>query len=316
MSNGYLKICAGFALSILMASSAAADDEAMQKYRDWLPGEIQSMPEEQRRSEVPMVYVMAANTARSPFGEITIQSHLNTLMYDGIGDLDRAKMQFQADLGEPQTGKLTVSQISTLQYRAERTRLTPVTFFPFRHGGDLSGDWASVRGTAVILGEQIAYPVNFVEIDCRRTEGLCDYRQIVLSLPDEKSWAQSYSVMEMVDETYKITRWDESRIDAVPLEEGECRINELRLNFATKEFFEIATNAPEGNCEMLLGGELPKLKKPRITQIVDGDPIVRERFAEIGRESFQLLSSEFRSKVEAAAAEAQRLSASTKSQRE
>lgn len=272
----------------------------MQKYQNWLPSQIGSMPQKQRDSEIPMIYIMAANTALSPLGDLSIQSHLNALMYDGIGDFNGAKRQFQSDLGEQPTGNLTVGQIAKLIYRAERSHLTTVGFFPFQFGGHIFSDTAYVKGTVKLVDDKIAYPVNYVEIRCNKGEGICTYRQTVLALPDENSWAQSYSVMESINDTYKITRWDSDRIDASPVTEGACRVNELRLNFAAKEFYEFATNAPEGNCEMPLGGILPRLEKPRIAQIVDGDPLIREQFQKISQEAYQFLSSEFRAKVEAA----------------
>jgi len=286
--------------AILISSEARADDTAMQKYRNWLPSQISSMPQKQREAEVPMTYVMAANTALSPLGDLSIQSYLNTLMYNGIGDFDGAKRRFQSDLGEQPTGNLTVWQIAQLSYRAERTHLTTVSFFPFQFGGHIFSETAYVKGTVKLVDEKIAYPVNYVEIHCNKSEGICTYRQTVLVLPDESSWAQSYSVMEATNDTYKITRWDNDRIDASPITEGPCRVNELRLNFAAKEFYEFATNAPEGKCEMPLGGSLPRLEKPRIAQIVDGDPLIREQFQSISQETYQFLSSEFRAKVEAA----------------
>lgn len=286
--------------AILICSRASADDAGMEKYRNWLPGQIRSMPDKQRDSEVPMTYIMAANTALSPLGDLLIQSNLNSLMYNGVSDFDAAKRRFQSDLGEPQTGNLTVGQIAKLSYRAERTQLTNVNFFSYQFGGKAFSDTAYVHGTVKLLDENIAYPVNYVEIQCSKSAGTCTYRQLVLVLPDESSWAQSYSVMESVNDTYKITRWDNDRIDARPLTEGTCRVNELRLNFAANEFYEFATNAPEGKCEMPLGGSLPKLEKPRVAQIVDGDPLISAQFQKIRQETYQFMSSEFRSKVDAA----------------
>lgn len=286
-------------LAAMISSNARADETAMRKYRDWLPSQIRSMPQKQREAEVPMTYIMAANTAVSLMGDLSLQSALNTLMYNGVSDFEGAKRRFQSDLGEQSTGNLTVGQIAKLSYRAERTRLTDVGFFPFKFGGHIYSDTAYVKGTVKLVNEMIGYPVNYVEIDCDRSKGMCTYRQIVLVLPDENSWAQSYSVMESVNDTYKITRWDNDRIDAAPLQEGTCRVNELRLNFATKEFYEFATNAPEGKCELPLGGSLPKLEKPRIAQIVDGDPLIREQFQKISRDTYPYLSSEFRAKIEA-----------------
>lgn len=278
---------------ILMPSASHADDASMAKYRDWLPGQILEMPEKQRRSEVPIAYIMSARTA-----DLAIQSFLNTLMYNGIADFEGAKRRFQGDLGEPQTGALTVGQITDLSFRAERMHLTSVAFFPFKFGGEIYEENAQVRGTAKILGENIAHPVNYVEIDCRKIEGTCNYRQFVMTLPKKMDWSQSYTVMESFNEVYKITRWEDDRIDASPIHEGKCRIPELRLNFASDEFYEITTNAPEGKCDLPLGGSLPKLDKPRISQIVDGDPIAQAEFDKIKNETFQYLSSEFRSRID------------------
>lgn len=286
-------------VAVLISSSASADETAMQKYRDWLPAQIRSMPEKQREAEIPMTYIMATNAALSPLGDLSIQSSLNMLMYNGIADFEGAKRRFQSDLGEKPTGNLTVGQLAKLSYRAERTQLTTVAFFPFKFGGEISNDTAYVKGTLKLIDEKIAYPVNHVEVTCNKIEGICNYRQTVLALPDETSWSQSYSVMESVNDTYKITRWDGSRIDASPITEGTCRVNELRLNFAAKEFYEFATNAPEGNCEMLVGGSMPKLEKPRIAQIVDGDPLIRELFQKTRQETYQFMSSEFRAQVDA-----------------
>lgn len=280
--------------AILIPSASHADDASIAKYKDWLPRQILEMPEKQRRSEVPIAYTMSARTA-----DLAIQSLLNTLMYNGIADFEGAKRRFQGDLGEPQTGALTVGQITELSFRAERTQLTSVAFFPFKFGGEIDEANAQVRGTAKILDENIAHPVNYVEIDCRKLEGTCNYRQFVMILPKKMDWSQSYMVMETFNEAYKITRWEDDRIDARPLNEGKCRIPELRLNFASDEFYEITTNAPEGKCDLPLGGSFPKLEKPRISQIVDGDPIIQAEFDKIKNETYQYLSSEFRVKAEA-----------------
>ena len=281
------------AFTIFIPSALHADDKAMEKYRNWLPSQIIDLPDDKRQAEVPIAYIMSAKTA-----ELAIQSYLNTLMYDGLADFEGAKRRFQGDLGEPQTGALTVGQITELSHRAERTRLTSVSFFPFKFGGSIYSEYARVRGTATILDENIAYPVNFVEIECEKREGICRYRQFALILPEKMNWSNSYMVTETVNEDYKITHWDEGRIEAAPLIRGKCRIPELRLNFKSKEFYEIVTNSPEGKCDLELGGSLPRLEKPRISQIVDGDPLIRKVFSEIDREAYEYFSSDFRKQVE------------------
>lgn len=287
--------------AVLLAAPAQADDAAVERFKDYLPEEILALSEDERRSSVPMMYSGAANLATSPAGDIIVQANLNALMYNGLGDYEGAKRAFQSDLGEEPTGALTVWQLHTLGYRASRMNLTYVSFFPYDFGGLLGDDWAIVQVTVTILDERIAYLINHVKVSCNRTRGVCEYRQVALTLPDEDSWTQSYSVGEVADETYRITRWEGDQIDAVPFNATACRINQLSFNFATEEFFEIAKNNTEGDCETTLGVTLPRLERPRISQIVDGREIVDAEFKRISDEAFSFLSSDFRARVEAVA---------------
>ena len=284
--------------SILFGGVGRADEDAVAKYRDYLPGRLLALSEDERRSSVPMMFSGAANLAASPAGDLVMQANLNSLMYDGFADYDGAKRAFQADLGEEPTGTLTVRQIYLLGYRASRVELTSVSFFPFDFGGTMTENWASVKGTVEIIDDKIAYPINHVEIECSRNEGKCDYRQIALTLPDKNSWVQSYHVGEIADEIYRITRWEGQLIDAVPLNNSACRTNQLSFNFDTQEFFEVARNNTLGECETMLGSTLPRLEKPRLSRIVDGREIVSAEFEAINEETLTFLSSSFRSRVE------------------
>ena len=288
-----------FICLILFSSAVCADEDAIAKYRDYLPVQLLALPEEELHSSVPMIFSGAAKLATSPAGDFVMQANLNSLMYNGFADLEGAKRAFQSDLGEEDTGELTVWQIHTLRYRASRVNMTSVSFFPFDFGGSMSGNWASVKGTVEIIDEKIAYPVNHVDIECSRRSGTCDYRQIALRLPDENSWAQSYYVGEIADEVYQITRWEGQSIDAVPLEATGCRINQLSLNFETQEFFEITRNNTSGDCETRLGVTIPRLDKPRVSRIVDGREIISAEFNAIREETFTFFSSAFREQVDA-----------------
>lgn len=282
---------------IILAGVARSDEDAIAKYRDFLPEELLALSEEERQSLVPMMFSGAANLAVSPAGDLVLQANLNSLMYDGLADFESAKRAFQADLGEQPSGALTVWQIHTLGYRASRVNMTSVSFFPFDFGGTLSGDWAFVKGTLEIIDENIAYPINHVDIECSRGRGTCEYQQIALTLPDENSWVQSYHVGEIVDEVYQITRWEGQSIDAVPINSTGCRINQLSLNFETQEFFEIARNNTTGDCETMLGEALPRLDKPRVSRIVDGQDIINAEFNAISKETFTFFSTAFRDRV-------------------
>lgn len=297
-SNGCMIRIATICL-VLLPSIASAGEDAVAKYRNYLPEQILALSEEERHSSVPIMFSGAANTATSPAGDFIMQANLNSLMYDGFADYEGAKRAFQVDLGEEPTGTLTVWQVHMLGYRASRINMTSVSFFPFDFGGTMNDKWAFVQGTVTIIDENIAYPINHVDIECGRNEGTYEYRQIALTLPDENSWVQSYNVGEIADETYRIIRWEGQLIDAVPLSNTACRTNQLSFNFETQEFFEIARNNTSGDCETLLGDSLPRLEKPRVSQIVDGREIVSAEFEAMSKEAYTFFSSAFRARVDA-----------------
>lgn len=289
-------------LFLLHATAAAAQEDAVEKYRNFLPEELLALGEDALQSDVPMMYTGAANGALSPFGEVLIRSNLNVLLYNGVGDLTEAKKAFQRDIGDEQTGQLTVWQLHRLAYMASRQNMTSVDFFSFSSGGFISGDYSKVSGTLEIIDEKIAYPINHVVIECFKSSMICSYRQIALTLPDENSWVQSYSVGEIANESYAITRWQDDQIEAVPLQPASCRINQLSFNFAAKEFFEISKNGTGEDCETQLGVTLPKLEKPRVSRIIDGQEIIRGEFERISQEAYTFLSSDFRKSVDDAKA--------------
>ena len=161
----------------------------------------------------------------------------------------------------------------------------------------MGDNWAFVKGTVKIVDEQIAYPINHVDVECRRDRNTCKYRQIALMLPDETSWAQSYHIAEIADVAYQIIRWEENQIDAVPLDNSACRTTQLSFNFETGEFFEIARNNTAGDCETSLGVTLPRLEKPRVSEIVDGRGIISSEFRRIRDEAGKYLSRTFRKRV-------------------
>lgn len=286
-------------LQDLSKSAEEYDPEmSLAKFRNYLPSQINALTADERSKLVPMIFVGAASRMASPIGVLGSQTALNSLMYDGLADYEGAKRAFQSDLGEEPTGELTVWQIHTLGYRASRINLTHTSFFSSDFYGMMLSKYATVKGTVKLLGERIAYPINHVLINCYREEGTCDYRQIALLLPDEKSWFQSYSVSEIKNEIYKITRWDAQQIDAVPFDNTACRTNQLSFNFETQEFFEIARNNTSGDCETSLGVTLPRLEKPRVSQIVEGLEIINAEFKSITDKAYTFYSSAFRARVE------------------
>lgn len=305
MRGGTVKFHTVLLLFIVMAlaTSVRADDTAMTKYRNYTPKQVSDMPEKQRQSEMPMAYIFAAQQGLAVDSELLFGMQLNQLMYPGIHDYKSAVSAFQADLGDPQTGVLTVYQIHQLEYRSDLQKLAHVAF-PDGFYSSKTADYGTVEGTVIILDDKIAWPINHHKIKCFKSENTCEVQQVMLVLPNEKSWAQQYQVMIDRTEYYNVTRWSNDTIDAeYPSKPDSCRAVSLSLNFKTKEFFFITKNATSGKCEFL-GQPVEKLAKPRISQIVEGKKIFDKEFEKIKKTAYGFLASDFRKKVDKAVAQA------------
>ncbi|PKO84030.1 MAG: hypothetical protein CVU17_05470 [Betaproteobacteria bacterium HGW-Betaproteobacteria-11] len=283
-----------------LVTSVRADEAAMTKYRNYTPKQVSDMPEQQRKSVMPMAYIFAAQKGLAVDSELLFSMQLNLLMYPGIHDYKSAVRAFQADLGDPPTGVLTVYQIHQLEYRSGLQNLADVSF-PYSFSSSKTDDYGTVEGTVTILDDRIAWPINHNKIKCFKSENTCEVQQVMLVLPDEKSWAQQYQVM--IDSTayYNVTRWANDTIDAeYPSKPDSCRTVSLSLNFKTKEFFFITKNAG-GKCEFL-GQKIDMLAKPRISQVVEGKKIFDKEFEKIKKMAYGFLASDFRKKVDQAIA--------------
>ena len=290
-----MKIISILFMSLFTVTFALADEEVVQKYRNYTPQQIKSLPEKIISSEVPMMYTFAAKTSLSGGSELVFGMQLNRLMYPGIHDYNAAIKSFQTDLGDEPTGILTVWQIHNLEQRSDMQSLRQV-LFPDQFSSFKTDDSASIQGTMIIIDEKIMWPINHVKVKCYKNQNYCQLDQIQINVPDDKSWSQNYHVLENDTEYYDITRWSQDSIDAEPMETGSgCRTTSMSLNFKTKEFYYITRNAG-GNCEVL-GVKFDKLPKPRIAQIVDGSNIIREEFAKIEKAAYDVLASDFRKKI-------------------
>jgi len=275
---------------------AYSDDNAVKKFRNFTPQQIQALPDKVKTSELPMMYSFAARTGLAPDAGLLFSMQLNRLMYPAAGNYMAAVRAYQADLGDPPNGVLTVHQIHQLEYRSDLQKLSRVSV-PVDFSSWISSDSAGVKGTLTMLDENIAWPINYHNIVCFRTQNQCEVTQTILALPDDKSWIQRYQVMVDSTEYYNITRWTSDSIDAEYASTPDsCRTTTLSFNFKTKEFFFITKNAG-GKCE-ILGKSVEKLPKPRISQIVDGKKIVDGEFAKIEKIAYEALASDFRKKVD------------------
>ncbi|MDX2073046.1 MAG: hypothetical protein SFX19_01620 [Alphaproteobacteria bacterium] len=279
-----------------IVSYAWADDAQVKKYKDYTPEQLRDLSNEEREKSVPMMYSMAAQRGLSVDSKLAFAMDLNTLMYPGVGNYDAAVKAFQSDMGEKPTGTLTVWQIWKLQERADMQKLGNVAF-PDSFSSVITNDSARIEGTAIIIDEKIAWPINHVTVNCYKADKYCEVAQIVLVLPDEQSWAQQYQVMDTGKDFYKITRWENDNIDAVSMNTCEaCRTVSLNYNFKTKEFIEITRNTDK-DCK-ILDKAMPKLPKPRMSQIVDGKKIIQQEFGNLRKKAYGYLASDFRKQVD------------------
>jgi hypothetical protein len=287
-----------FVIVLLIIFPAVADDTAVNKYRDYTPRQLMSLSHQKLESEVPIMYTMAARQGLSIGAELLFGMELNQLMYLGLHDYKSAVKAFQSDLGDKPTGELTVWQIDQLEKRAGMQKLSTVGF-PNQFLSFINEDYAVVEGTMIIVDDKIAWPINHVRVSCSKSQNSCEMNQLHLVLPDEKSWSQTYQVIESGAESYEVARWSEDTIESHPLGTSkDCRNTSLSFNFRTKEFYFITRNAG-GDCKLILGGKLEKLAKPRIAQIINGKEVISSKFAEVQKAAYNVLSSEFKKRVEA-----------------
>lgn len=283
--------------SLLISTHVLADESTVQKYRNYTPQQIMALSEAIRKSDVPMMYLMAARSGLSAGSDLYFGMQLNSLMYSGVHDYKAAVRAYQSDLGDKPTGVLTVWQIHNLEQRSGMQKLSRV-IFPSEYSSRKTDDYAMIQGTFIIIDDQIAWPINHVRVKCYKNENHCQLNQIQLDIPDDKSWSQKYTLLEQSTEYYAISRWEQDSIDANAQEfTGDCRTSAMNFNFKTKEFYQITRNAG-GDCETPFGS-VPKLPKPRISQIVDGRNIINETFDKIEKAAYDALASDFRRKAEA-----------------
>lgn len=247
-------------LALWMLFSAHADEKAVQKYRNYTPQQIAAMPEKTRSSELPMMYIWAAQKGMAKGVDLVFGMELNKLMYPGLADYKRAVMEFQKDLGDPPNGVLTVWQIHQLTKRSEMQALGSFTF-PDRFISFKNADYAKVEGTMRILDDRIAWPINHQVMRCYKQRGVCELEELLVMVPNDSSFAQAYSVMRRDPDFYEITKWDQDVIEATVSDTGNaCRSTTVTLNFKAKEFYFITRNGTK-ECDVM-GTPIPRLEKP------------------------------------------------------
>ena len=65
---------------------AYSDDNAVKKFRNFTPQQIQALPDKVKTSELPMMYSFAARTGLAPDAGLLFSMQLNRLMYPAAGN--------------------------------------------------------------------------------------------------------------------------------------------------------------------------------------------------------------------------------------
>lgn len=217
-----------------------------------------------RALELPMRLLFSITAATPEFSNVIVSMILKGLFYPNAPD---GTKQFQADIVATETGELTFGQFEELQRRWTRSRDTPVYASGFGKIKITGFDgWVSVKGTWILEGEQIAYPINTAEITCERDRRECRLIQADLVVPNLDDSGDSY-MLSVNSDSYSIISWEPDEI--VARDSGECRITLLTLNLNSNEVYEVTRNNESQKC-LQAYLSLPKLDKPRVARLVPG----------------------------------------------
>lgn len=208
--------------------------------------------------------------------------------------------RFQHDIGQPETGELTLGQYEELELRSTRISDTPVYLPTFVDKLKVYGysDFVTAEGTWIIEGEKIYDPINHSKINCYKSQGTCEVFQAFTTIPKLSGRGMlgqiedSYT-LNMSEYTFKVISWMDSEV--ISQSEAKCRTTIMTINIKNNEVFQITRNKGD-SCNTGLGN-LPQLEKPRISKLIPGYKFSYEFWANRKREARKYLSSDFQNLV-------------------
>ena len=156
-------------------------------------------------------------------------------------------------------------------------------------------DRASARGTWEIVGEQIADPINTVQIQCVKSTRTCEEYVASIASVGESHY------LHLEPSSYQVLRWSSNEILAENDAETSCRHVLLRLNQSTNEVTQTITSNSQKGCETLGGESLPTLESPRVVRMVDGVKAAIPYYEKRRNEAGKGVSSNARRLIEEAA---------------
>jgi hypothetical protein len=146
----------------------------------------------------------------------------------------------------------------------------------------LNKDYASARGTMIIEGDKIAWPLNISDVECFQQAGYC--YQSDVDIDDDTSGGPIYYLNSSVT-PLPIASWNDEEV--VATNEALCATTTLTINIKAKEVYWITRNNGQ-SCAMMA-----PLAKPQISELVNGFNVSQEYFAKKQEETNGYRSREY-----------------------
>lgn len=261
-------------LIVLGAPAAIAQDADCDKLKDTKTAQALSLEDLEREfgecvfspdfgSSAPMVDPRLAGD----WVIATYAADLQQLKYGVIDEagrpFDHAIREFQAERGEPVTGKLTFRQIGAIRKLKERK---PSNFWmsdgtsSLDNEGDKpdffrSGDYLTVTGSWWLDGsDKIADPINKHRYDCDLSQLTCHHSEAsVMTLPSGDL------ALTLHTEELRIARAELPIVEIVPYDQP-CRRPVVTINIDRQEVFQVTTQV--SGCPYV-----PDLAAPRVARL-------------------------------------------------
>ena len=233
--------------------------------------------------------------------ELDVKSALSKLMYIDIQEeaLVKAIKIFQRDIGEQQTGVLTVSQFEKLTTRAERSSDNRFVIPVFGETIKIykEKDYVFTEGTWRIEGEKIYAPINYSKIECHKSRGTCEIRDLDFLIPNLDKRDSDYQ-FAMNKQTYEIISWNDSEVISKSFSLGKCRSVIMTIDYSNNEVFTITRNKGTKGCDILGMVNIRPLNKPRISRLYSGYNKSVEFWKKREKETAKFMNPEYQKRLE------------------
>ncbi len=185
-------------------------------------------------------------------------------------DAQAAIRSFQTAIGTRTDGTLKTGEYRRLRRYAalERiTKLVPGLIFSV----NVEDQYASAHGSWVM--DDLAFPLNYVDIICFRHTEVCEMTSADFSSPDFSERLTSGPEYQLLMSTarFYIDRWENGVVEAVSARmPTSCRETRLTINALSQRVFQSTQDLNPDGCS-ILGSErrLPPLTEPRIARLAD-----------------------------------------------